>query len=408
MSERANDQRDQDLVGFAFGAAQMDADRQVGDMSETMVALLGRLDQPTDALRDYCIRLSEALRERGVALDLSETRWEKGGWIEALRELWEKSKAWRGRWILLQYTALMWSRRGFPFGFLAVLGLLKMRGCKTAVVFHEIRDDRCHSWLNRFRLANQYRIMRRAYDWTDRSIVTVPAERVPWVPAQARKAVFIPVGSNIPSRDELLQKGFQPEPQTERRVAVFGITGGQHTRKEVNAIAYAVKCAARDVRELRLVVFGRDAKQAEPYLRQALRGTRVALDVEGLLPPEEASCRFVNSDVLLFARGPISSRRGSALAGIACGLPVVAWRGAETDFPVTEAGVMLVPENDKDSLAKALTRLLTHEELRLQLCARSAHAYQTWFSWDRIAQRFLEALGTESSAAQGTSEERRQ
>ena len=49
---------------------------------------------------------------------------------------------------------------------------------------------------------------------------------------------------------------------------------------------------------------------------------------------------------LLFVRGPISSRRGSALAGIACGLPIIALERSETGPPVAGAGVVPVPQDD--------------------------------------------------------------
>ena len=39
--------------------------------------------------------------------------------------------------ILLQYTALSWSRRGIPFGAVATLGVLRSRGVRCVVVFHE-------------------------------------------------------------------------------------------------------------------------------------------------------------------------------------------------------------------------------------------------------------------------------
>ena len=64
-------------------------------------------------------------------------------------------------------------------------------------------------------------------------------------------------------------------------------------------------------------------------------------------------------DLLLFVRGGISSRRGSAIAGIACGLPVIAFSGSETAQPITDAGVVLVPSDQRDQLKAALVRVLS-------------------------------------------------
>ena len=48
----------------------------------------------------------------------------------------------------------------------------------------------------------------------------------------------------------------------------------------------------------------------------------------------------------------------SALAGIACGLPVIAYSGSETAAPVTNAGVVPVTENNQAEMNSALVRAL--------------------------------------------------
>ena len=85
------------------------------------VALLGRQDEPTDGVRDYCELLSQAFARRGMQMEIVALRWDVDGWRKALGTLWKASRGWSGRIILLQYTALMWSRRGFPVGALAAL-----------------------------------------------------------------------------------------------------------------------------------------------------------------------------------------------------------------------------------------------------------------------------------------------
>src|SRR6185437_10489311 len=101
----------------------------------TCVALLGRQDEPTDGVRDYCELLSQAFARRGMQLEIVALRWEIQGWRKALRMLWTASRGWKKQIVVLQYTALMWSRRGFPLGALAVLAILKIRGVRLCVVF---------------------------------------------------------------------------------------------------------------------------------------------------------------------------------------------------------------------------------------------------------------------------------
>ena len=50
-------------------------------MSERrMVALLGRRDEPTDGVEEYCGYLSRALHGRGIALEIARVPWASMGW----------------------------------------------------------------------------------------------------------------------------------------------------------------------------------------------------------------------------------------------------------------------------------------------------------------------------------------
>jgi len=359
-----------------------------------MVALLGRRDEPTDGVRDYCSLLAEALRRRGVTLKLAESFWERDGWLRELWNLWKQSRKWRGEWVLMQYTALAWSRRGFPFGFLAVLALLKARGARTAVVFHEVRDDRADRLLDRFRIAFQYAVMRTAFRWADHSILTVPVEQVPWLNPLQTKATFIPVGANI-SEAGFSTKSNGRRARAPRTLTVFGVTGGAGIAPECADIGYVVKHASNRVGPLRLVVLGRGSEQAEPILRREFDGTLVEVSVLGLQPAKDIERTLSEADVLLFVRGHISTRRSSAIAAIPCGLPIVGYRGPETGGPITEAGVELVVQGDREALAETLGRVLTEEDLWRQLHQRNLRAYAEHFSWEAVAERYIQTLASD-------------
>jgi hypothetical protein len=81
------------------------------------------------------------------------------------------------------------------------------------------------------------------------------------------------------------------------------------------------------------MVLGRNSRAAEAEIRTAIGDCGPEVDVLGVLPAEEVVGCISTSDVLLFVRGHISTRRGSAIAGVACGLPVVAPEGSETAPP---------------------------------------------------------------------------
>jgi glycosyltransferase involved in cell wall biosynthesis len=291
----------------------------------------------------------------------------------------------------------MWSRRGFPVALPLLLQVLKLRGCRTAVIFHDVYAVAGSSWIDRFRVAFQERIMRHVSARAGRAILPVPLERVPWLSNLKSTTVFIPVGANVPSLEDLTRDGFVAVPNAISTVAVFGVpTWPAAQRREVHAIVESLRQASAKIGELQLLVLGRGSREAEPLLRAGLSGTGVRLRVDGLRSGQEISAGLSSSQVLLFVRGALSSRRGSGIAGIACGLPIVAYEGRETGPPLTEAGVVFVPQDDVACLGDQLASLLPDRERRMALSARNLAVFREWFSWDRIADRWIEALGSEN------------
>lgn len=362
-------------------------------MEQTCIVLVGQRQFPVDGVEDYCIGLKRALATQCYNLKRVQVPWKEMGWVRSLLWLWQESSQWQGKWVLVQYTAFAWSQRAIPIAFLAVLLILLQRRTRLAVVFHDPQPYSGTRPIDRLRQAYQRWLMQTAYRWAETSILTIPVEQVSWLPSNPIKAVQIPVGSNVPELDR--DAGLKDkEPGCQKTVAVFGVIDVSISPGEAMDIAYAVKKSAQQS-PLRLVVMGRGSQEAQALLQQELSQTDAELCILGILPPEKISHTLVQSDVLLFVRGPISSARGSAIAGIACGLPVVAYTGSHTGHPITEAGVLLVPQGDPEALADALTRVLSDDTLWLELHQRSLDAQQKYFSWDAIAQSFLKVLTRE-------------
>jgi glycosyltransferase involved in cell wall biosynthesis len=360
-------------------------------MTQRCIALLGRRDEPTDAVEEYCRYLGAGLSAHGFALELARVPWHEHGWRAALGELQGQSASWRGAPVFVQYTALAWSRRGFSFRFPRVLQILRAAGACVGVVFHDVEPYTGRRFVDRLRRSVQLRAMRDALRLADVAVLTVPAEKLSWVPSDSRNVVFIPVGANLP----VPEVAFEPPLSIARHtatVAVFGITGGEAGKLESEVITEAIRLAAICIPKLRLIAFGRHADDSEHFLCEGLRDVAVDVQVSGVLPSEEVVRRLSSSDVLLFVRGPISSRRSSAIAGIACGLPVIAYGGPETAAPITEAGVVLVSPEKKEELGEALVRILSDREYRTSLAERSRRAYEQYFSWKAIAAQYAEAI----------------
>jgi glycosyltransferase involved in cell wall biosynthesis len=361
-------------------------------MSETCVALLGQRDEPTDAIEEYCVWLGRALAPLGIALELSRVPWARKGWRPALADLRKHAPNWKGRWVFVQYTALAWSARGFSTSVPRLLRILKKAQVRCAVVFHDVDAYSGGRPVDRLRRASQLRVMRSACELAERVVLTVAAERLAWLPPKLTKAVFIPVGANLPEPPAELRREPRPAgaPPT---VAVFGVTGGASIAREAADIAFAVNRAAANLPGgLRLIVLGRNSEEARPALESGLDRSRVALETPGILPGPGVVRALTTADVFLFARGPVSSRRGSAIAGIVCGLPVVAYEGPETAPPITEAGVLLAPAGNREALAEALDRVLRDEALRASLGERSRRAAKAHFAWPVIAQQYAELI----------------
>jgi glycosyltransferase involved in cell wall biosynthesis len=256
-------------------------------------------------------------------------------------------------------------------------------------VFHDVEPFGGTRLVDGIRRSIQIITMKRAIALATCSIFTVPLEKISWLASKPKNSHFIPVGPNFPI---LTSPDHRREERKIPTIAVFGITGGDAGITETRTIITAVRYAAQTMDNIRLLVFGRNADSAEIIFRKGLDGLNVELSVEGLLEESALVEKLSISDVLLFVRGPISSRRGSAIAGIACGLPVIAYVGSETAAPITDAGVVLVSLGNQEELNAALVRVLSDPTYRGELAAKSRVAFIQNFSWPAIALRYAAFL----------------
>ena len=351
------------------------------------VALLGREDEPTDALEDYCKLLAQSLHKRGYSLEISRIAWAERGWRRALKDADKRLAEQRGGWVLVQYTPLAWSRRGFPLHFAGMIDGLKGAGIHVLIVFHDPEPFGGRRWRDRLRRRVQLAVMRRTARLADGIVSTISPDRVPWMQDSAirAKTLLLPVGSNLPVMPRTTQESGKSIPV----VVVFGFS---NLTSETSMIASVLLRAAEAVGPLHLTVFGRGAKVACTLLRPFLADCPVELEDFGVLEAQRAGSLLANADVQLFVRSGLSSRRGSGIAGIACGLPIIGFSDAETAFPITEAGVRLVPMGDREGLVRELVQVLQQPTLRETLRQRNLEVAERYFSWDRIADAYLSFL----------------
>jgi glycosyltransferase involved in cell wall biosynthesis len=369
-------------------------------MNSDVVLLLGRKDEPTDAVEEYCQYLCGALARRSVKGEVVRVPWKKRFWADAVDELRRSAVNWRGRWIFVQYTALAWSERGFPRRVVRIMRVLRKAGARVGVVFHDVEPFTGNRVVDVLRRQVQLRVMRQMLRSANLAIFTVPLNVVSWL-GSADNATFIPVGANLPQSQDGGEFGGDTQPFREDstnsvKIGVYGITGGSAGEEECTEIARAVRFAVAQGAKMDMHVFGRGAAERETELRDKLRDVQIALRFDGLMPANSIGDAIRASDTTLFVRGAISTRRGSAIAGIACGKPVIAYKGPDTAPPITEAGVVLVDRSNSADLGEAILRVATDRGLREALSKRSIKAQEMFFSWDAIGGRYVEAMNSKA------------
>ncbi|MDE3110079.1 MAG: glycosyltransferase [Acidobacteriota bacterium] len=233
-------------------------------------------------------------------------------------------------------------------------------------------------------------MIRSLYRRADKNIFTVPLDAVPWLSPAQRKAAFIPIGANVP--EQMNRRSALASSDEVKTVVVFGVTGAPQMEHEVREIAGVMRKVNSVVKKLRLVVIGRGALEAKAQLATTLMGSNVELVVRGVLPAEEVAQEFEYADALLFVRGPLTITRGSALAAIASGVPVVGFRGKNIMGPLEYAGIEWAPCGDPADLARALTIVLTDPMRWKELHERNIQVQRKFFSWTEIAERFAAEL----------------
>jgi glycosyltransferase involved in cell wall biosynthesis len=284
--------------------------------------------------------------------------------------------------VLIQYTHLAWSRRGFSIGVLRAHRALGRMGATVGTVFHDPTPFAGQRFRDRVRSGVQRAVVRRLARKSAITFSTVEPDLVAVFDGIEPRPRFLPAGSNVPVAPR--------HRQAEDRfvVSVFGVT--ERDRDEALMIADIMQRAARGLRSVSLQVFGRGAMEAEDTLRSSIGP--IPLNLAGVIDASEVTNRIARSDALLFVRGEASSRRGTLVAAVCNGVPVVAPVGPETGPAVRAAGIGFFPEGDKQAAADELIRLGSDPDFAERQGARQVAACETTFSWPAIANRLLEAL----------------
>jgi glycosyltransferase involved in cell wall biosynthesis len=360
-----------------------------------LIPLLALRDGDMDGVTEYCNSLRRELPKHGFEVRLARVPFDKIGWPRALWNLFRESAAWRGQWVVLQYTALGWSRRGFPVGALITVAILRLRGARCAIFFHEPVGAGGPGLIGSIRRVFQEGIVRTLHRITDKSVFTVPLDGFPWVSRAPGRAVYIPLAPNIPENlTHRTATSIQSDPR--KTAVVFCVSEPPHLQRELGEIACAARAAVAAGIQLRIIFLGRGTVEARKEIDRAFQGTQIEVSNLGIVDREEVTRIFSESDVLLGVRGRLYLRRSSAIHGLACGLPVIGYAGASQGTVIEDAGIALVPFADKEALGAELCKILTDPELWREMHEKNLRVQRDYLSWDATGATYAEFFAGKS------------
>jgi glycosyltransferase involved in cell wall biosynthesis len=218
----------------------------------------------------------------------------------------------------------------------------------------------------------------------------------------------IPIGSNIPNNPpvDFDRDRWRAEHRIALGTTVLAYFGFLNSTKGLDALLRALSILKDRTGDYRLVMVGGGLGASDPTnSATALALDKLASELgvkdelvwTGYLEPSEVSAALLSADiaVLPYADGA-SFRRGSLLAVLAHGLPVITARGDKKaigntgdpkSWPELLHGdnAILVQPGDIAELVSAIKMVASDAELRDRL-ARGAAALAQFFSWTRIGE----------------------
>lgn len=265
----------------------------------------------------------------------------------------------------------------------------------TVVTFHDLRVPYLFPKAGRLRRLAVQQMARQAAG----VIATNPEDyaRLQEMGIQPQRLAQIPIGSNITVHESEAEASLLVRRQLRVRpvdclLAYFGFLNDS---KGANLLVRAL--ARLDERFHLLFIGGRtgasDSANNQAFLdrldhliEELGLGTRVHWT--GFLSDAEVSRHFFASDmVVLPYRDGISLRRGTLMAALAHGRPVISTEPTHPSPPLAHReNVWLVPRDDEAALAEAIRQLAAEAEKRERL-ARGAEDAAAHFTWERIAAR---------------------
>jgi glycosyltransferase involved in cell wall biosynthesis len=331
---------------------------------------------PVDGIRDYSHELCAALTSSGA-----EASFDPIGRGELPPEVAQADA------VVLQYNPFSYGRRGYAPWLPSELKRLKSVHPRPilAVMVHEpympldsVRTSLMGGW-QRLQLAK----MRRSVDVTFVSIE-------PWCETVARwgpkgRIHHVPVGSNLPDlRDH--REGARADLGATEETIVLTAFGTGHPSRLSQHLSASATALVEGGHSVVLNNLGAGALEPKGVPESVRIETPGRLDVAALAHRLSATDVFVAP----FVDG-VSSRRGTFVAALQHGLPIVGTVGPLTDqFLRHEVGAFrLIPVDDGNRFGDTVLELADQPRERESLARGARGLYERQFAWPVIADRIL-------------------
>jgi glycosyltransferase involved in cell wall biosynthesis len=316
-------------------------------------------------------------------------RWDWTSW----RYVFQTVRAYHSDVLHIQYQTAAYGMHP-AINFLPLRFRLSGRRPRVLATFHDLRvpyllpkAGALRRWVN-LSLAR----------WCDAAIATNIDDHQQLQKARLPKSPhLIPIGSNIrplppPGFDRAAWRSRLGVGENETLLCYFGFLneskGGETLFRTLAELMHRG-------RRVKLLMIGGQVGDSDPTNVQYFEHVRALgedLGLEPLIqwtgytPPDQVSANFLAADICVLPyRDGVSYRRGTLMAAIAHGMPIISTR-PRVAIPTLADGesILLVAPDDAFAAADAVERLMSSPELRTRL-AQGALGLAENFTWDRIA-----------------------
>lgn len=285
------------------------------------------------------------------------------------------------------------------YGGLGAINLLPLATSLPCITtFHDLKAPKLFpkagTWLRR-------RSVSLLAQRSSATIVTNLADRLALEQVGRVRLNQIPIGSNIPvhcldsAHRAQLRTSWGASPQT-TVLCYFGMLSESKGGEE---LIDALALLDRQALDVHLVLIGNAfgsspedqayASRVKALISRHRLDSRVTYT--GKLAPEQVSNALHASDICVLPyRDGVSFRRGSLMAALAHGLPIITTHPQHDTAEIADGdNMVLAPARNAVELANTIARVMASETLREHLSA-GALDLAPCFGWDRIAEQTLE------------------